>query len=232
MHQFLEYFAILYHSQIVYKVGLLFSISAMIFNIKGSEKFYGKNLFSNFTILSILILAISLFLKEMVFENKHFYVRGESHFVWGALWMFWFLYWNIIHLRNYYIKNTQSSKNNIHYLFTTLSLNISFLLSAFYSYSLGLIQNFGTETLKACVSPLLSFEIVFDAPSIWCVFATLQGFFLYKLIKKIGYLEENNIVAHYQEFRLYAALFSLIIIAIIFISLPLFSTLSIKMITH
>jgi len=220
-HQFLEFFAIYLNNTIIYKIGLLFSISGMFFNLRASEKFFAKNLGSSLFLGVLAMLSIHIFTRSMYFENAHFYVRGTNHFYWGAIWMIFFIYWNLIHLF-YFIQNYgrfgASKIRNLPFA----SLNISFILSAIYCYIIGLSKNLGL--LPACGS----FEIVFDAPSIWCVFASIQGIFLYYFFK--SYNKEEHEIIYTGPPRLKAMLIAIIITIIIFFTLPLFSTLSYKMI--
>ncbi|EQC46227.1 hypothetical protein [Bacteriovorax sp. Seq25_V] len=221
IHQFLEYFAILNGSSIIYKVGLLSSISAMFFNLRASEFFFDKKLGSKQLLAILFLLAIHIFTREMSFENAHFYVRGKDHFYWGALWMIFFLYWNLIHfiyyLQNYGRLGAKEIRN-----FPFAALNISFILSAVYCYILGLSKKL--DFLPACGS----FEIVFDAPSIWCVFATIQGIFLYFYLK--NYLASTSVIEYRKPAWKIAIILAIIIEVIIFLTLPIFSALSYKMI--
>ena len=227
-HQVLEYFAILFEDEVIYKSGLIFSVSAMIFNIKASESFFQKKLGSGVSLFLIILCGFHILTREMSFSNQHFYVRGESHFIWGALWMILFLYWNFIHL--FSLKHFENNTKKWVLLFPFASLNLSFILSAFYCYSIGLYQNINdyNNLVQACGGLLSNFEIVFDAPSIWCVFATLQGPCICFYTRSI--LQKKIPLSSVVTYRMKAVLFSIVSVAIIFLSLPLFSSLSYKMI--
>jgi hypothetical protein len=229
-HQAFEWWAIGHQSIIAYKIGLFFSIFAMYVNILASEAFFGRSIGSKYILLLLGLLIIHMTTREMSFENMHFYVRGESHFYWGALWLIFFLYWNFMH---YLLgKNLPRELKKINYKIPFYSLNISFLLSAFYSYSFGLYQNIvGKDNLSNfCGGILSNFEIVFDAPSIWCVFATIQGVFLYRFGGQILALENQDFSYKGKLPVVKALSLTFLVWIIIFLSLPMFSGLSYKMI--
>jgi len=201
----------------------------MYFNVRGTEEFLGRRVGARYVALLLFALVIHMLTREMKFENANFYVRGESHFYWGAMWMLFFLYWNSIHFFLWKKLPDQLKKLNLKVPF--YSLNISFFLAAFYSYGFGLYQNIvGIENIgNFCGGILSNFEIVFDAPSIWCVFASLQGFFIYRLGGALMDLKKRVDYKGEIPFKK-SIIVSLIIWGAIFLTLPMFSALSYKMI--
>jgi len=226
VHQILEFFAIHLESHIIYKFGLISSISAMYFNMRATESLLFKNYGSRIYLLLIVLCSVHIFSRDMSFQNHHFYIRGESHFYWGAVWMLLFLYWNFLHLFTFF-----KTKKKIALLLPFCSLNLSFILSALYCYSIGLYQevNGHNNLASVCGGLLSNFEIVFDAPSIWCVFATLQGPLLLYFSRFVYTRDIFNNSAQNVSVK-YPILLTLLLVSIIFISLPLFSALSYKMI--
>ncbi len=228
LHQFFEFFAISYQNIFVYKLGLVTSISAMYFNIRSSEIFLRKYLHSKLVFLLISLTGIHIFSREVVFENYHFYVRGESHFYWGAIWLLLFLYWNFIHI--FSLNNIGDKRRSFTMLLPISALNISFILSAVYCYSIGLYQNlYSTKPLaQVCAGLFSSFEIVFDAPSIWCVFATLQGPLIIWFSNRLMRYRDMNF-PRVKGSVIKPIICSLVLVFTIFLSLPLVSSLSYKM---
>lgn len=235
-HQLFEFLAIFFQSQLIYKTGLIFSISSMIFNLKSLEIITSRQLGAKYLKIIILLLAIFLyFFKNMNFNNEHFYVRGEDHFLWGTLWMTFFLYWNLLYFY-YFIKLKNQTLKKFIILTPFYSLNISFFLASIYSYFGGFFRNYLEDSHasinRLCAGLFTNFEIVFDAPSIWCTFATIQGFFLYYLLANKKEINQISL----QELRLIQPsknkiiFLAIIMVALIFVTLPIFSALSYKMI--
>ncbi len=201
----------------------------MFFNILGSEFFLGRRLGARIYLFILGLLVIHMATREMVFSNTHFYVRGESHFYWGAVWLALFLFWNCLHFFLY--KKLPLSIRKDSRVLPFYTLNFSFILAATYSYGFGLYKNIaGSKNISNfCGGILSNFEIVFDAPSIWCVFATIQGFFLYRFGKRLfarkdGFKYEG--IIPYKK----SLIWTLVIWGVVFITLPIFSSLSYKMI--
>lgn len=229
LHQFFEFLSIYTGNEIIYKTGLVLSITAMYFNIKASEKLLKKNLGLIYVMILLLGIAIHIYTRTMTFENAHFYVRGFSHFYWGALWILFFLYWNFIH---YFATKTEATGKKLIKNLPYAALNISFFMAASYSYLFALLKKKSTIGLNPehCLTPFLNFEIVFDAPSIWCCFATIQGYFLYRYIKNFWY-GDIEIPIETGAINTKKALFYAIgATALIWLTLPFFSALSVKMI--
>lgn len=236
LHQLFEYLSILTGNQIIYKTGLLFSISSMFFNMKSLEVLTQKKHGSHIIVCFIAALASYLyFFKNMHFNNEHFYVRGEDHFLWGTLWMFFFIYWNFSYLF-YFLKTKNKTLRSYLLKAPIYSLNLSFILATLYSYSAGLLNNYlhlpGEKLSNLCGGIFTNFEIVFDAPSIWCAFATIQGFFLIRLFKKYSSIKDEEVLElnsiklnHYV-----VLLLTSVCVFLIFLTLPIFSALSYKMI--
>ena len=204
----------------------------MYFNVLGSEYFLRRNLGSCYVLISLVLLIIHMATREMTFENAHFYVRGFSHFYWGALWMLLFLYWNGIHF--FIRKKIPAQLRSLNSKLPFYALNISFLMSATYCYFFGLYRNIVGENRigNFCGGIASNFEIVFDAPSIWCVFASIQGIFIFLYAKQLQKVEGEFVNFKYEgeiPFRK-ILIVSLIIWGVIFLTLPMFSGLSYKMI--
>ena len=123
VHQILEFFAIHLESHIIYKFGLISSISAMYFNMRATESLLFKNYGSRIYLLLIVLCSVHIFSRDMSFQNHHFYIRGESHFYWGAVWMLLFLYWNFLHLFTFF-----KTKKKVALLLPFCSLNLSAII--------------------------------------------------------------------------------------------------------
>lgn len=236
LHQLFEYLSILTGNQVIYKTGLLFSISSMFFNMKSLEVLTQKKHGSHIIVCFIIALAIYLyFFKTMQFNNEHFYVRGEDHFLWGTLWMFFFIFWNFSYL-SYFLKIKNKTLRTYLLKAPLYSLNLSFFLATLYSYSAGLITNFlalpSEKLTSLCGGIFSNFEIVFDAPSIWCAFSTLQGFFLIRLFHRYSSIQNEEIVElnSVQINPFFIFCLTSISVFFIFLTLPIFSALSYKMI--
>lgn len=201
----------------------------MYFNIKASEKLLKQKFGLIYVLILLIGIALHIYTRTMTFENAHFYVRGFSHFYWGALWILFFLYWNFLH---YFAAKESKNGGKIIRNLPYAALNISFLMAAAYSYLFALLKKSPLSELDPahCLTPFLNFEIVFDAPSIWCCFATIQGYFLYRYIKNFWYgnIEIPIRIGPINKTKALCA--SIGVTLLIWLTLPFFSALSMKMI--
>jgi len=179
LHQFFEFFAILTGDQIIYKIGLIFSIFAMYFWLRSLEKLTNTKLWSWVGLIVIGAVAIDMFSRNMVFENVRFWVRGYSHAPWVYSWLALFVYWNVAIV---YFRKVAGSRLNRKVLFWygLAVVNLTFILSVVYVYGGTLVQQSSTlSSLFGGYSGLpgvyQGFSIIQDLPSIWCVFAVLQA---------------------------------------------------------
>lgn len=177
-HQLFEFLAIASGSEAVYKLGLLCSISCMLFLTRALEALSGaaRRVESGVVAAGIAALAVHLASLEMRFENCHFWVRGFSHTTWSVVWLTFFVYWN---LRLLDAARRAASPHNARLLRRApwAVLNASFLLSVLYIYGSVLAAELGRAhpTWRALArTVLLGRDVYGDAPSVWCVFAASQ----------------------------------------------------------
>ncbi|MBT4121127.1 MAG: hypothetical protein HOA57_03410 [Candidatus Magasanikbacteria bacterium] len=161
-HQLMEFFAIYTGSNIVYKIGLITSISAMYFFMKGLEILTKINFGSKIFVVIIALVGLGMFLNDMTFENYHFWVRGHSHIIWASAWMILFIYWNVC---VFYVRKISPVHENKRLLLwaTFAILNISFLLSLGYAFLSAFINKAGIVCSRDI---LTSFNVLQDSPSV------------------------------------------------------------------
>lgn len=157
-HQIFEFLSLVTNNQIVYKTGLLISISAMLFYLFALEKLYNRNLHAKYFILGVLGLALHMFSVPMEFQAHSFYLKHFSIFLWGAYWMVMFFYFHICAFTQ-----RKALGKNVSSMAVLLGLlafaDVSFILSAIYS-----IWGYRSWGLDFCT----------EVPSIWCTFSVIQ----------------------------------------------------------
>ncbi|MEK7189840.1 MAG: hypothetical protein AAB666_02560, partial [Patescibacteria group bacterium] len=213
-HQIFEFLSLATHSQIIYKIGLLLSISSMYFLIRSLEVILNRNLRSKIVLLIIGAVAIHAFLIEMSFESHSFYLRHNSAFVWASAWMLLFIYFHICALKGRnFLKDDISKKAIITYLLATL--DISFILSVIYT-----LIGYSQFSVNVCI----------DSPSIWCTFYVVQIFalplFLSAVPKILDAPKEKTNQTPKQTILYF--IFSIAILAGLISTLPFFKCLSLK----
>jgi len=160
VHQLFEFIALVTENQIIYKFGLLISISSIYFFMRSLEVMTNKRFGSKLFLVVITLVGIHMFLIPMKFEAFSFYLRAYSNSVWAKAWLLLFIYWNICGFLS--IKSLDKQKRTIlFYLLATL--DVSFILSLIYV----LVGNV-----------YFSVDSCFDSPSIWCTFFVVQTLFL------------------------------------------------------
>ena len=171
-HQFFEFLAIHTGEQIIYKLGLIISILSMYLFMRSLESLTKLSFGSKVFALLIALVGLEMFTRNMIFEDMHFWVRGESHFLWASVWFALFIYWNVSIFYTRKISTSKIDKKLLLY-YGLFLLNISFLLSLAYAYA-------ATFYFKGTCFPGLdcTFDVVTDSTSIWCAFAVIQAFLI------------------------------------------------------
>lgn len=214
-HQIFEFLSIVTNNQIIYKIGLIVSISAMYFFIRSLEVLLNRNLRSKLVLVVIGLVAIHAFIVEMSFESYSFYLRHNSAFIWASAWMLLFIYFHVCALKGRkLLKDDISKKVIITYLLATL--DVSFIISVVY-----VLWGYSQFSVNVCT----------DSPSIWCTFAVLQvivlPFFLLA-IPKILERPEKKTVQTVEQTILYFII-SLAILILLIATLPFFNCFSLKL---
>ncbi len=162
-HQVFEFLSLHYQNQIIYKIGLLISLSGMIFYGVSLEVLYNKNFyFKQLGFIGLLISTIYLFNKKTNFDTLDFHLTHHSIFIWTLIWLFLLIYWNIciVFGRRNIKKYIKKSVILMYPLFTMM---ISFLVSIAYS-----IYSYFKQQENICT----------NFPSVWCTLAFLQIVFI------------------------------------------------------
>ncbi len=162
-HQVFEFLSLHYQSQIIYKVGLLISLSGMIIYGISLEILYNKNFyFKRLGFIGLLISIIYLFSKNTHFDTLDFHLTHYSIFVWTLIWLFLLIYWNIcIIFGRQNIK--RYIKGSVTLMYPLVTMMISFFISLFYS-----IYSYLKQQENICT----------NFPSVWCTLAFLQIAFI------------------------------------------------------
>lgn len=172
-HQVFEFLALRTGSEVIYKIGLMISLSGMVLYLMSLEKFYNRNLYVKPLAALVVIVAIYLSLKPVEFTVLNFHLEHHSIFLWSLMWFVLFIYWNacIVFERKYVSKFIPRS---LSVMFLLFSMTISFLASAVYS----ILDHYKNDA-----------DICITYPSVWCTFGVMQviflPFFLYFLPHKM-----------------------------------------------
>jgi len=213
-HQIFEFLALLTNNQIIYKVGLVVSISSMYFALRSLEILLNRNLRSKVSLFVIGLVALYIFTINMSFEPYSFYLRHNSGFIWASAWMLLFIYFHICALKGYkLLKNENAKKTIIAYLLATF--DISFILSAIY-----VLWGYSQFSVNVCT----------DSPSIWCTFYVVQVFALPIFLSSIPRIldrPENKTTQTLKQTILYITI-SIVILGVLISTLPFFKCLSLK----
>lgn len=213
-HQLFEFLSLSTGNQIIYKVGLLISISSMYFFFRSLEVLFNENIHSKMALAVIFLVAIHAFLAELSFVPYSFYLRHNSVFVWSSVYMLLFIYFHVCALRGRrLLKDEHSKRAVITYLLA--AMDISFLLSVIY-----VIWGYFQHSVNVCT----------DSPSIWCTFYVVQVFaipwFLSRLPKLIHH-PSHKTVESFKE-TAFNIFISIIILLVLISTLPFFKCLSLK----
>lgn len=237
LHLSLDSIAVTTGIPLIFKSGLIASISASYMWMRAIETLTGFRLASRSYAFIIGIVAIVIIIREANFSNAHFLVRKESQFIWSATWIALFNYWNIL---IFYLASISTSAINrkwlIRYPFYTLTF--SYLLAAAYAYGTALYQHgyvsLNNLTPGAC-NVLGSFDFVNDSPSLWCILTASQITFLPALFQ--GLMTEYEPSGEWKTSRISPSTsLKLILIAlgfwlVIYLTIPLFPGIALKMLT-
>lgn len=213
-HQIFEFLSLETGNQIVYKTGLMLSISSMYFFLKSLEIILNRNLKSKIALWVIGAVAVHAFLVPMTFAETKFHLQHQSAFIWASAWMFLFIYFHICAIRGrQLLTDDQSKKSVIFYLLATL--DISFLLSVIY-----VLWGYSRFSLNVCT----------DSPSVWCTFFVVQALALPAFLSALPKILERPSKKTSQSFKqtLCYVLIALIILSALIALLPFFSCLSLK----
>lgn len=213
-HQLFEYLSLLTNNQIVYKVGLILSISSMYFFIRSLEVILNRNLRSKMALVVIALVAIHAFLVTMSFEPQSFYLKHNSTFIWGSAWMLLFIYFHICALKGRRLLKDEGSKKVI-LTFLLATLDISFIISTIY-----VIWGYFKFSVNVCT----------DSPSIWCTFYVVQIIALpifLSAVPRILNAPENKTTQTLNQTVLYLIV-SIVILGILISTLPFFKCLTLK----
>ena len=194
LQQLFGFGALWLESTLLYEVGLLFSISCMLFAIRSLEHLCRRGFGTPVVGVVIAAVGLQLFTREVTFEGASFWVRGKDHQLWSLTWILLFLYWNVC---LWCARKSACGRRDARLLrlYGWALLNFSFVLSMAYSFLVGLQAETGLATwLGNCLGVgqvSEGFRIFQDAPSIWSVFAVVQALFLPFLMRemKAGYTQ-------------------------------------------
>jgi hypothetical protein len=212
-HQLFEFLSLITNNQLIYKIGLIISISAMFFMLRSLEIFTNKKFYSKFSIIIIIGVAIHALLNPLQFESSSFHLRHFSVFIWSCSWLLLFIYW---HICTFSIKNRldKKSKKTLFIYLLTLA-DISFILVTIYT-----IWGYFKFSVNVCT----------DSPSIWCTFFVIQAlfipFFLSTLPLSFNRPKEHSHIP-FKTFIIYL-LVSLVILLALLLILPFFKCLTWK----
>ncbi len=214
LHQLFEFLTLVTENQIIYKIGLIFSISAMYFLIRSFEILSNRNIHSNFALTIIASIALYIFFTPLEFNTTSFYIQHNSAYFWAAAWLILFIYW---HLSIYWAYSTvkEEKEKTIFLLYTLAAVDISFILSTLY-----VLFGYFFFSLNVCS----------DAPSIWCTFFVIQAFFIPLILRKLPKNKEREKREKTESLRrtLSYFLISIAVVAILSGSLLLFRCLTWK----
>ena len=133
-HQFFEFLSLVTNNNIIYKIGLISSISATYFLLCSLERLSNVKLYSKIALVVIALVSFHIIVSPMEFGAGLFYVKHYSAFIWWAAWLFLFFYWNISALRIYRTLNDESSRKTL-LLYVLTVADISFILSMIYVFA-------------------------------------------------------------------------------------------------
>lgn len=215
LHQFFEFLALETGNILIYKAGLIISLSAMYFVLRSFEILTNRTIHKNIALLLLAAVSLWILLTPMHFEGVSFYVRHYSVFFWSGAWMFLFIYWHACIFS--YWKQKGKKKEKALLLYMLCLIDGSFLLSILY-----VLLGHWVFRVNACL----------DAPSIWCTFYVIQAFliplFLFQLPKL--FKQERKTMQSIKKTILFLAI-SLVIVVIFIAMLPLFDCLSMKVVS-
>jgi hypothetical protein len=214
MHQFFEFLTLVTNNQIIYKIGLIISISSAYFLLRSLEALTNRDVRSKIALWVVAAAAIYLFVIPVNFEAFSFYLRHESVFVWAALWLLLFIYWHVCAFKVMAeLKDDKSKKGVVVYLLSVA--DISFILSAIY-----VLWGYFQFSVNVC----------YDSPSIWCTFFAIQAFFIPFFLSALPSMFKRPFNHTRQSWKktLVYILISLVLLALLILTLPFFKCLTWK----
>lgn len=216
-HQLSEFISIATGNEIIYKIGLVISISAMYFFMKSLQELTHYSFYGVFFIPIIILVATHIFLSPVIFQDYKFWVRGNLNLVWSTLWITLFFYWNLCVF--YLILKSRKLKKKALEFYPLETLDISFLLTILYAGILIYIDN-------------SNINVIMDTPSIWCTFFVVQVLFLPHLFKNITkhYKVKIKEPVHHVSLKVQIILIilSLLVLVLFYTLVPYFSDIIVK----
>ena len=213
-HQFFEFLSLVTNSQVIYKLGLIISISSMYFVLRSLEVLTNRNFHSKISLFIILAAALYNIFIPMSFASFSFYVRHYSGFVWASLWMLLFIYWHICSIISANSLKDSSSKKAILYYMMCIA-DISFILSLIY-----ILFGYFTYSVNVC----------YDSPSIWCTFFVIQSFFIPFFLSSLPAIFKRPKILVSDTIRktVFLLLISAAILIVLILTFPFFGCLTWK----
>jgi len=213
-HQIFEFLSLSTGNQIVYKIGLIISISSMYFALRSLEVLTNENVHSKIALVVIALVAVHAFSVDLSFNPYQFYLQHNSVFVWASAWMILFFYFHICVLRSRkLLKDDHPKRAMVSYLLATL--DVSFILSLIY-----VVWGYTKHSVNVCT----------DAPSIWCTFFVVQILvlpWLFSKLSKMVHRPKLKTVKSWKE-TVYNMLISITLLLIFISILPFFHCLTLK----
>ena len=216
LHQFFEFLSLLTNNQWIYKMGLIISISSCYFLLRSLEILANKKTYSKIALIIILLVSLQILFAEMDFKSTSFYLSHNSALLWGAAWMFLFIYWHICAFKIYSEQKENRSRRTV-LLYLLAVADFSFILSAIYV----LAGHF-----------LFSVNVCTDSPSIWCTFYVVQSLLIPILLSRLPHTfkRADKHTKFFVKQLLIYILASLVILVLLALILPLFNCLTWKLI--
>ncbi len=213
-HQFFAFLSLATENQIIYKTGLMLSMTGMFFYLRSLEALYNRNFYTKYFLIGLVGVALHMFSVNMEFEATKFHLRYHSVFIWSAFWMLMFIYFHICAFLERKSLNQDISKKVI-LIYVLAIFDFSFLLSVIYA-----IWGYSQFNVNVCA----------DSPSIWCTFSVIQVFsmplFLSLLPKMLNAQPVKTKLSATKALIYFMA--SLMILATLNSILPFFNCLTVK----
>ncbi|MFH1451991.1 MAG: hypothetical protein ABIF88_02345 [archaeon] len=207
-HQFFEFLTIVTGNIIIYKIGLIISISSMYFFLRSYEVLVNTKIHSWIALIVVVLTSIHLSLIEMTVSTTTFFVRHHAAFVWAFAWILLLTYLHAVALKEYF---TTKNRKEAHFILLLLlfSLDISFIFGLTY-----VIFGYYLAGLSVCM----------DFGSIWCTFSVIQTLFIPFILTKLHSSFNREKKTSVQSFKTMGILLLISLAVLIFLltSVPLF----------
>ncbi len=214
LHQFFEFLSLFTNNQLIYKIGLIISISSCYFLLRSLEILGNKKIYSKIALVVILIVSLQILFSEMNFESKSFYLSHNSALIWAAAWLFLFIYWHVCAFK-IYSEQKENKTRKILLLYLLVIADFSFILSTVYV----LAGHF-----------IFSVNVCTDSPSIWCTFFVIQSLLIPLLLSRLPQFKRNKPAKVSRKQILAFILISLLVLFLLALTLPLFNCFSWKLV--